>query len=345
MDAAVLNEGREGLPGDFPADGIKPAEEDGVRGLVDEQGNPGHRFKGADVAALAPDDPPLHLLVGNGQGGRGLLAERAGRDPLHGGEEGQLGPLLQLVFRDVEELVAHLLEILVRLGPQVFHEGFPGLRGRQLGDLEEFAVELLAPFLDPLSGALEAVLHPAHPLDAAAEFLGAGGRGAALRRGKVRGVRERGGDLPPAQPSTEQPDRSEYCREDAGGNDPRLDPEFVHVPFARGRGLPTPETMATARWNGQQKRPGTPRHTRISATVAPFRAWRGLLVLRCMGPGRERGERFFPGERNPIRWLTGESPRGPSSRPRFRFPPRTGAKGSHPVGRAGRWGCASGWSL
>ena len=64
VDAAVLDELGEREAGDLAADRVEAAEDDGLRGVVDDQVDAGRLLEGADVAALAADDPALHLVVG-----------------------------------------------------------------------------------------------------------------------------------------------------------------------------------------------------------------------------------------------------------------------------------------
>ena len=71
VNAAVGDELVQGQAGDFPADHVEAADDDHARRVVDDQVDAGGLFEGADVAALAADDPPLHFVVGN--------ADRAGR--------------------------------------------------------------------------------------------------------------------------------------------------------------------------------------------------------------------------------------------------------------------------
>ncbi len=62
VDAAVGDELGHGQPGHLAADGIEPGEHDRLGRVVDDEVDPGRLFERADVAALAADDPALHLV-------------------------------------------------------------------------------------------------------------------------------------------------------------------------------------------------------------------------------------------------------------------------------------------
>ena len=64
MDAAVGDELGERDPGDLAADRVEARDDDGLGRVVDDQVDAGRLLEGADVAALAADDPALHLVAG-----------------------------------------------------------------------------------------------------------------------------------------------------------------------------------------------------------------------------------------------------------------------------------------
>ena len=65
VNAAVLHQGRKGDAGDFATDRIEGADGHGVGGVVDDEVDTSGRLDGADVAALATDDPALHVVAWN----------------------------------------------------------------------------------------------------------------------------------------------------------------------------------------------------------------------------------------------------------------------------------------
>jgi hypothetical protein len=50
-------------PGDLTPDRVEGADDDGLGGVIDDQVNARRLLEGADVAALAADDPALHFVV------------------------------------------------------------------------------------------------------------------------------------------------------------------------------------------------------------------------------------------------------------------------------------------
>ncbi len=101
MDAAVGDELVQGQAGDLPADRVEAADDDHARRVVDDQVHARGLFEGADVAAFAADDPPLHFVVGDAHragcrlgGVRGRVALQRGDDDLAGLLLGGLGQLL-----------------------------------------------------------------------------------------------------------------------------------------------------------------------------------------------------------------------------------------------------------
>ena len=63
VDAAVGDQPLEGDAGDLAPEGVEAGEDHRLRRVVDDQVDAGRHLEGADVAPLAADDPPLHLVV------------------------------------------------------------------------------------------------------------------------------------------------------------------------------------------------------------------------------------------------------------------------------------------
>ena len=98
VDAAVSNQLLQRNPGDFPPDGVKAGEGDGLGGVVDDQVDAGQRLEGADVAALPADDPALHLVARQVDDRNGRLADMVGGAAGNGKREDVAGLFLGLVF-------------------------------------------------------------------------------------------------------------------------------------------------------------------------------------------------------------------------------------------------------
>ena len=64
MDAAVGDQLGQRQAGDLAADGVEAADMTTPGGVVDDHVDAGRLLEGADVAALAADDPALHLVAG-----------------------------------------------------------------------------------------------------------------------------------------------------------------------------------------------------------------------------------------------------------------------------------------
>ena len=77
--------------------GSKPDQDDRLGGVVDDQVDAGRLLERADVAALAADDPALHLVAGQVDDGDGVLGGVVGGDALHRGDDDLAGLLLGLL--------------------------------------------------------------------------------------------------------------------------------------------------------------------------------------------------------------------------------------------------------
>ena len=82
MDPAVLDQRLERAARDLAPDRVEAGDDDGVGRVVDDDVHPGRRLERADVAALAADDPALHLVAGERHRGDGALRGVLGGEPL-----------------------------------------------------------------------------------------------------------------------------------------------------------------------------------------------------------------------------------------------------------------------
>ena len=82
MDAAVLDQLREGQPRDLAPDAVERREHDRLGRVVDDEVDAGEVLERADVATLAADDPALHVVGGELDERHGRLGGVARGDPL-----------------------------------------------------------------------------------------------------------------------------------------------------------------------------------------------------------------------------------------------------------------------
>src|SRR6185437_319914 len=82
VDPPVCDQTLEGQPTHLASHGIEARHHDGVRRVVDNDVHTGRRFEGTDIPTFAPDDPTLHFIGGEGDGGHRGLGGGLGREPL-----------------------------------------------------------------------------------------------------------------------------------------------------------------------------------------------------------------------------------------------------------------------
>ena len=190
VDPAVLDEALQGEAGDLAAHRVETGEQHRLRRVVDDQVDAGYRLEGADVPALAADDPALHLVAGQVHHGDHGLAGLLHCHPLDGEGDDLAGALVRLGLRLVLDvphrdrglalgLVLHgrdeLVPGVVRGQPRDPLELLPGRRGRVVegrGPLVErlpallhaadLGVEALFPLADPQLAALQVAAELAH---------------------------------------------------------------------------------------------------------------------------------------------------------------------------------------
>ena len=165
MDAAVDDELMKRESCDLPANGIECGKQDGVRGVVHDDFNPGGSLQGADVASLTADDAALDLIVLDGEGRHCVLDGRLSGGALYGIDNDTLGFLGGIEPRLVHGVVDIGLGLRARLGLHVLHEDVLGLGGAHAGngfklavDLRDEAVVLLAFLVYILGAGLKALL-------------------------------------------------------------------------------------------------------------------------------------------------------------------------------------------
>ena len=97
MDPAVGDELGDGDPGDLAADRVEARQDDGLRRVVDDQVDAGGLFEGPDVAALAADDPALHLVRRQVDDRDRVLGRVVGGDALDRGDDDVAGLVLGIL--------------------------------------------------------------------------------------------------------------------------------------------------------------------------------------------------------------------------------------------------------
>ena len=134
VDAAVLQQLGQRPPGDFPPDRVEAGDGHRLRRVVDDQVDPGRLLQGADVASLAADDPPLHVVRGERDDGDGRLGDVVGGDPLDGRRQHLAGAALGLLVQFEVDLVQAADGHRPRLRLHLAHQLVARLVGGQAGD-------------------------------------------------------------------------------------------------------------------------------------------------------------------------------------------------------------------
>src|SRR5215207_7203794 len=112
MDAAVADELLERESSHLAPHRVEAGDDDGVRGVVDDDVDARGELERADVSSLAPDDAPLHLVVRQRDRGDGGLGGVLGGDPLNG----QRYDLLRLALGVAAGALANLADPVRGLG-------------------------------------------------------------------------------------------------------------------------------------------------------------------------------------------------------------------------------------
>ncbi len=143
VDAAVDDQPFERDPGHLAAERVEAGEDDRLGRVVDDQVDAGGHLQGADVAALAADDPPLHLVVGKHDDRDGGLGDVVGGRPLdrHADDPLRLpgGLLAGLVLDPLDDVGRLDLGLVLHDADQLVAR----LLGGEAGDLLETAALLL----------------------------------------------------------------------------------------------------------------------------------------------------------------------------------------------------------
>ena len=98
MNPTVLQEGLHGHPSNFPANRIKTREHNHFWRVINDDINTCQTFKGPNIAAFTPDNPPLHGIIWQVNRGHCLLSHILARNPLHGLGQKVFGCLVRPLF-------------------------------------------------------------------------------------------------------------------------------------------------------------------------------------------------------------------------------------------------------
>ena len=155
MNSAVLDQLGQRQPGRLAADVVEGADDHHARRVVDDHVDAGAFLEGADVAALAADDPALHVVAGNVHGADGGVGGVLGGVAVDGGGQDAAGLLLA-------GLPQVLLVPLQAAGDRLGQLALEPLQQQRLGLLAAQAADLLQ-LLRLLLDLLVCLLRP--PLD------------------------------------------------------------------------------------------------------------------------------------------------------------------------------------
>ncbi len=176
VDTAIRNQLLQRHTGNLPANRVVAGENHRLRGIIDDNVNPGAGLECPDIASLTSDNAPLHLIVGQVDHRDGRLHRVIRGAPVDRGENDLLGFLFGVLFRLLPNLLDMRRRFHLGLADHVLHELAFGLFGGHLGDFLEFivlagndAVELRLPERNPLLTGLHRLFAagqiPLAPLD------------------------------------------------------------------------------------------------------------------------------------------------------------------------------------
>ena len=134
VDAPVQYQPVQGDACDLPADGVEAGNRHGLRRIVDDEVDAGGLLEGADVAALAPDQPAFHLVVGQRHSGDGGLGDDLRGAALDGRGQYLLRPLAGLILELGLPLVQAPRSLLLHLDLHGVQQCLFGLGAGHAGD-------------------------------------------------------------------------------------------------------------------------------------------------------------------------------------------------------------------
>src|SRR6266545_3999347 len=166
VDSAVGHELLQGHAGRLTPDGVEARQDDGLRGVVDDEVHPGHGLESPDVAALPADDPTLHVLGREGEYRDGRFGGLLRGHPLDGDGHDLSGSLLPFLPSLVLDLPNGGHGLALGLVDDLSDKRLLGLLRRHPGYRLELLAVLLRRLLQLLAHLLEllvAVVHLRRP--------------------------------------------------------------------------------------------------------------------------------------------------------------------------------------
>ena len=158
VDAAVGDELRDGDPGDLAPDRVEAAKDHGLGRVVDDQVDAGGLLEGADVAALAADDPALHLVGWQVDHRDGVLGGVVGGHALHRGQHDVASLVLGLLAGGALDGASELDGVVLGLGADGLEQHRLGVLGGQTRYALERDDLLLSGASEVLLGLVELAL-------------------------------------------------------------------------------------------------------------------------------------------------------------------------------------------
>ncbi len=131
VDAAVLEQLLEGDPRDLAADAVEARQQHGAGRVVDDEVDPGEGLEGADVAALAADDPALQLVGLELDHRHGGLHRVTAGHALHAGGEDAARAPVGVVAGLLLDLADQPGAVVAQLVLQLAQQDLLGLAGAQ----------------------------------------------------------------------------------------------------------------------------------------------------------------------------------------------------------------------
>jgi hypothetical protein len=147
VDAAVEDEALHGFAGDFAADGVEAGEHDGIGGIVDEDGDAGGGFEGADIAAFASDDAAFDVVALEGDGGGGGFEGMVAGVALEGEAEDAAGLVFGAGAGVIEDMAAQVGGVAEGFLFDFFEEEGAGVFGAEVGEALEFLASVGGEFI------------------------------------------------------------------------------------------------------------------------------------------------------------------------------------------------------
>jgi len=149
VDTAVLDELHHGPARDFAAHAVEGAHHDHAGGVVDDDIDAGRVLEGADVAAFAPDDASLHLVVRNVDGRDGRLTHVGGAGALDRGQHDFAAARVRLFLGLLDTSPDELVPLDGQLLLEPIEDLGLGLLAGEPGRLEQLGVDLFFALVEP----------------------------------------------------------------------------------------------------------------------------------------------------------------------------------------------------